>query len=187
MKTLTGDEHFTYDGVPINRLLLDFWSWQSSDLLSNSIRGALAEYIIATALDIDLEEGRDSWYEYDLLYNGKRIEVKSSSYLQSWERDGFSRISFNIYPSRPTTASIWDNDDISRHSDVYIFCLFSNKDRASADPMKLEQWEFYVVLTSDIDEQLRTQRTASISTISSLPHIKCSYEELHEAVDSLLR
>lgn len=51
MERLTGDEHFTYEGSPINRLLNDFWAWQASDLLTNSIRGALAEYIVATALE----------------------------------------------------------------------------------------------------------------------------------------
>ena len=142
MKKLTGNERFLYNGIPINRLLLDFWSWQSSELLSNTLRGALAEYIVATALDIDSENSRVNWYEYDLLYGGCRIEVKSSAYLQSWERDGFSRISFNIYPSRPVTASVWDDDDISRHSDVYVFCLFKSRDRELADPMMLEQWDF---------------------------------------------
>ena len=106
MERLTGDEHFTYEGSPINRLLNDFWAWQASDLLTNSIRGALAEYIVATALDIDGTYRMNDWHEYDLKYCGKKIEVKSSAYLQSWERDRLSRISFNIYESRPFTASV---------------------------------------------------------------------------------
>lgn len=184
---LTGNEHFLYDGVPINRLLLDFWSWQSSELFSNTLRGALAEYIVATALDIDSDASRVNWYEYDLLYGNTRIEVKSSAYLQSWEREGFSRISFTIYPARPVTASLWDDDDISRHSDVYVFCLFKSKDRETANPMMLEQWDFFVVKTSDIDKKLGSQRTVTISTIKSLPHIQCTYEDLRKSVDAVAK
>lgn len=183
MKKLTGNEHFLYNGVPINRLLLDFWSWQASELLSNTLRGALAEYIVATALDIDSNDSRINWYEYDLLYRSTRIEVKSAAFLQSWKREGFSRISFSIYPARPVTASIWDDDDISRHSDVYVFCLFKSKDREAANPMMLEQWDFFVVKTSDIDKSLGNQRSATVSTIKSLPHIQCSYEDLRLSVD----
>ena len=185
MKSLTGNEHFLYNGVPINRLLLDFWSWQASELLSNTLRGALAEFIVATALDIDTDEHRVNWYEYDLKYGDCRIEVKSSAYLQSWEREGYSRISFNIYPSRPVTASIWDNDDISRHSDVYVFCLFKTKDREQADPMLLEQWDFYIVKTADINERLGNQRTITISSIENLPHIKCNYEDLKQSIEKM--
>lgn len=185
MNKLTGNEPFLYKGAQINRQILDFWSWQSSELLSNTLRGALAEYIVATALDIDEKTSRANWYEYDLLYGNTRIEVKSSAYLQSWEREGLSRISFTIYPARPTTASIWDSDDISRHSDIYVFCLFKSKDRETANPMMLEQWDFYVVKTDDINNHLGKQRTVSISTITSLPHIKCSYNELRQSVDSV--
>ena len=185
MTMLTGNEHFTNNGTPINRLLLDFWSWQASDLLSNTLRGALAEYIVATALDIDASSERTSWYEYDLLYGDTRIEVKSSAYLQSWERDGFSRISFSIYPSRPYTTSIWNDYDISRHSDIYVFCLFTSKDRDTANPMLLEQWDFYVVRTADIDATLGTQKSVSLSTLETLPHKRCAYDDLKRAIDSM--
>ena len=158
---LTGNEHFLYNGVPINRLLLDFWAWQASDLLSNTLRGALAEYIVATALDIDSEDSRTGFYEYDLLYGDTRIEVKSSAYLQTWERDA------------------------DRRSDIYVFCLFTEKDRASANPMLLEQWTFYVVRTDDINRILGSQKTASLSTLESLPHIECTYEDIRTAVDQL--
>lgn len=186
MERLTGDEHFTFEGVPINRLLNDFWSWQASDLLVNSVRGALAEYIVATALYVDNSYRANDWHEYDLEYRGKKIEVKSSAYLQSWERDKLSRICFNIYPSRPFTASVWDNDDIRRHSDVYVFCLFACKDRKKANPMQLEQWRFYVVPTSRIDAQLGVQRTVSLPTLATLSVTECNYDGLHDAVDAVI-
>lgn len=186
MERLTGNEHFTFDGTPINRLLNDFWSWQASDLLVNSVRGALAEYIVATALDIDNSYRANDWHEYDLEYHGKKLEVKSSAYLQSWEREKLSRICFNIYPSRPFTASVWDNDDIRRHSDIYVFCLFACKDRKRANPMLLEQWRFYVVPTSRIDTQLGVQRTVSLPTLATLSITECNYDGLRAAVDAII-
>ena len=84
MQVLTGNEHLKFDDMPINRLLLDFWKWNSSDLLNNTMRGAFAEFIIATALDLDLTTTHVDWESYDLLWEDKKIEVKCSAYLQSW-------------------------------------------------------------------------------------------------------
>lgn len=67
MKTLTGNEHFTYEGMPAGILLSDFWAWNSSDLLNNTLRGALAEFLVASAIGIDTSEARQDWTPYDLL------------------------------------------------------------------------------------------------------------------------
>lgn len=65
-----GDEHFTNGGMPVNKLVSDFWRWNCSDLMNNSMRGSLAEFIVATALEIDTEHPRIDWDAYDLLYRG---------------------------------------------------------------------------------------------------------------------
>lgn len=57
MTVLTGDEHFTFHGVPINRLLCDFWTWQSDYMFHSPLRTVLAEFIVAAALDIDTASG----------------------------------------------------------------------------------------------------------------------------------
>jgi len=36
----------------------DFWRWSASDLLSNALRGVLAEFIVARALGIDTTAAR---------------------------------------------------------------------------------------------------------------------------------
>lgn len=65
--------------------VLSFWQWSASDLVSNTMRGVLAEYIVALAMGIDTEEGvRREWDAYDLLFEGKiEVEVKSAAYIQS--------------------------------------------------------------------------------------------------------
>lgn len=62
-----------------------FWRWSASDLVSNTMRGVLAEYIVALAMGIDTEEGvRREWDAYGLvLGDGTKVEVKSAAYIQS--------------------------------------------------------------------------------------------------------
>lgn len=50
MQTLTGNEPSTYDGLPVGIPLNAFWAWNSSDFLNNTLRCALAEFLVGSAL-----------------------------------------------------------------------------------------------------------------------------------------
>ena len=99
---LSGDEPFTCSFTTLpQRILKDFWSWNSSDLLNNTLRGALAEYIVAMALGIELTYAREDWSEYDLVTSDRiKVEVKCSAYLQSWEQNKLSDIRFGCGPKK---------------------------------------------------------------------------------------
>jgi len=76
----TCHESLTFEGNSINVSLLNFWQWSDSDLLSNALRGRLAEFIVATAIGVDLNKPRNEWVEYDLLTpEGVNIEIKSAA------------------------------------------------------------------------------------------------------------
>lgn len=184
MAQLTGDELFYYDGLAMNYSVSDFWRWSSSTLLSNTMRGILAEFIVARSLNIDTDSSRIEWDAYDLRYGKTRIEVKCSSYLQAWEQKNLSKINFSIAPHRSWTPEAGYSDEVCRHSDLYIFCLFSAKDRTTANPIMLEQWEFYLLPTSILDEHCGEQRTISLQSLLSLDPICCNYETLKTAVDA---
>ncbi len=62
-----------------------------SDLLSNRNRSIFAEFLVGAALGV-LDKPRVEWDAFDLIYQGKKIEVKSSAYLQSWQQNSPSRI-----------------------------------------------------------------------------------------------
>ena len=47
---LTGNEPLTENGNRLGPSLIDFWRWSISDLVDNTTRGALAEFIVACAL-----------------------------------------------------------------------------------------------------------------------------------------
>jgi hypothetical protein len=64
------------------RTIGDFWAWAYSDLLTNIPRAVFAEWLVGSALDA-VDGIRPSWEPYDLDYGAYKIEVKSSSYVQS--------------------------------------------------------------------------------------------------------
>lgn len=181
----TGDEHFTFDGITVNKLLLDFWSWSSSNLLNDKIRGSLAEFIVLTALGLDTEAADGyGWEVFDILYNDIRIEVKCSSYLQAWKQKELTKPRFSIKQS----SDYFQNEKYStcRHSDVYVFCLYACKDAALSNPLSLDQWEFYIVPTKTIDDVCGSQKSISLqSLVSNLNPVVSDFENLKYNIDSM--
>lgn len=185
MQTLTGNEHFTYNGMPVGVLLNDFWSWNSSDLLNNTLRGALAEFIVASAIGLDTSVSREDWTAYDLeTESGVKIEVKSSAYLQSWNEERLSKIRFSIRPSRAWDTDTDYSDESKRWSDLYVFCLYASKERTES-PLHLENWEFYVLPTYLLNENCGTQKSITLNSLLSLQPIKTTYDELQATVANL--
>ena len=89
-KVLSGGELFEFEGSPLPASIKDFWAWSMSRLIADGPRGDLAEFIVNTALGMDMSEPKRGWGECDILYphEGKtiHIEVKCSTRLQAWER-----------------------------------------------------------------------------------------------------
>lgn len=55
-KQRTGDELIIFDDMPIGKSLGDYWRWNASDLLNNTLRGSYCEFIVSAALGIDRSE-----------------------------------------------------------------------------------------------------------------------------------
>jgi len=181
----TGKEDFTINGVSEGFILKDFWRWFASDLLDNTLRGTLAEFIVAKALGV--LEPCESWGAYDLDFNQWRVEVKAAAYVQSWKQKKASTITFSIRPARTWTPEYGYSDEVKRQSDIYVFCLLCENDPKKADPMCLEQWEFYPVLTSTINKEFKDQKSVGLSAlIQRLCPVKCSFESLRDTVTNML-
>ena len=164
----TGAEPFTADGQPIGLTLADFWGWRLSDLLDNLERGALAEFIVATALGISTGGVRDGGAVWDLTTpGGIRIEVKSAAYLQAWAQKQLARITF----STPKTLA-WDPNTgeysgvPQRHAHVYVFALLAHTDKRTVNPLILDQWTFYVLPTAVLNA--RSQNSITLTTLKAL-------------------
>ncbi len=121
----SGKERFVKDGKPLAFNLLDFWKWSASDLLGNTSRGVLAEYIVAQDMGI-ADDVASEWAPYDLRFLDIKIEVKSGAYLQSWKQTEYSKIVFGIAPRRAWDSEINKmSDEVKRQSDVYVFCFIA--------------------------------------------------------------
>jgi len=176
--------------------VLDFWQWSMSRLIADGPRGDLAEFIVRIALGADIKTPKTGWGEYDIEYNGSRIEVKCSSLLQAWRRDKDSKPIFSISPT--TNCKIkqdengeWyyhgpDGTPPRRRSDAYVFCLFANTNRDSANVLNMEQWVFFVIDTDVIDKELGEKRSISVKTIEKLGAKKTPYGELKKTIDNCL-
>jgi len=182
----TGKEQFHLDNKKLSLDVLSFWKWSSSELLGNALRGVLAEFIVASTIDI-LDKPREEWDAYDLkTKNGLKIEIKSSSYLQSWEQTKLSKITFGIQPT-----SDWDystnkrNSKKIRQSDIYIFCVLSHKDKNSVDPLNLLQWDFYILKTKILNEKVTTQKSITLSSLLKLSPVKIKYNKLKAEIQHI--
>lgn len=182
----TGDEAFHKAGQHCDLKLLDFWRWSASDLVSNATRGILAEYIVACALGV-AQGVRAEWDAYDLLTpSGVRIEVKSAAYLQSWFHKKLSNIIFSIRPTRNWDASTNDmENDLRRQGQIYVFCVLNHQDKASVDPLNLEQWEFYIVSAEVLNQKFPTQKTIGLSSLLKLTPCQARFDEIGECIQKL--
>ena len=197
-KVLSGGELFEFEGSPLPASIKDFWAWSMSRLIADGPRGDLAEFIVNTALGMDMSEPKRGWGECDILYphEGKtiHIEVKCSTRLQAWERPSPPKPVFSI--AKTLNCDIEDTGDGYRYigrdgsppirrSDIYVFCLFSEQDRSVANPMVLDQWRFYIVLTRTIDDQLGDQRKISLKGLARIGAVECDYGGIRSAVDRM--
>lgn len=181
-KKKTGNEQFLNACSDVCTLR-DFWAWAYSDLVGNTERGRLAEFIVAMALGIT--EGISvSWDKYDLLSKeGIRVEVKTSAYLQSWSQQNLSKISFGIQPTYGWD-SITNEYDIEqkRQSDIYVFCVLKHIDQATLNPLDLSQWEFYVLSTAALNKAVPGQKTISLNKLLNIGAKKCGYDVLYKTI-----
>ncbi len=166
----TGEERLMLSEKELSYSLLDFWRWSVSDILSNATRGRLAEFIVATAVAVDITKVREEWSAFDLeTPEGIKLEVKSAAYLQSWFQRALSSISFSTKP-----ALHWDSlTNIQaavarRHADVYVFCLLHHATKSTVNPLNLDQWEFYVLATAELNSYTRSQHSLTLKSLQNL-------------------
>ena len=182
----SGDEPFISDEKNLGIFISDFWQWSSSDITGNALRGILAEFIVASALEIN-REVRIEWDAYDLTFDDIKIEIKSAAYIQTWEQNDYSKITFNIAPTRTWSDEAKSRiDEIKRQSDIYIFCLLSHREQLTLNPLNIDQWEFYLLPTAYLDKYFPLQKTITLSSLLNLQPTKCNYNDLKSTMTKLI-
>ena len=187
MEQLTGNEEFTLHGTSIGVNVNDFWSWAYSDLLNNTYRGVMAEFLVYSSLNSTTPTDthvRTDWLPFDVTSpSGRHIEVKSAAYLQSWTTDFPSQIRFDI-----AKKLAWDGKNYAteakRNCDLYVFCLYTalTRDKSILD---LDYWEFYVLPTSVLNEGVPDQKGIALSSLLKLEPVKTDYAGLGAVIESI--
>jgi hypothetical protein len=178
----SGAEPITIEGSRTEMKVLDFWQWAHSDLISNSLRGVFAEYLVASAVGF-AGKPREEWAAYDILSpEGVRIEVKSAAYMQSWFQSKPSAIRFTVSKRRywdPTTNVL--GADSERQSDVYVFALLAHPEKETLNPLELTQWDFYVLSRRVLDDN-EVGQSITLKALEKLGAQKVKYQELRSAI-----
>jgi hypothetical protein len=163
-------EQLHFNGQPLPITLLSFWQWSTSDLVSNVTRGRLAEFIVATALGIDISGVRNDWDAFDLITRtGIKVEVKSAAHVQSWFQAKLSEVVFRAPRTRawdPTTNRL--SEESRRQADVYVLAFLHHSDKLTIDPLNLKQWSFFVVPTRVLDGRKRSQHSITLRSLEAL-------------------
>ncbi|HEU4389933.1 MAG TPA: hypothetical protein VFV34_19175, partial [Blastocatellia bacterium] len=73
-----------------------------------------------------------------------------------------------------------------RHADVYVFALLKHQDKASLDPLDLDQWEFYVLRSAVLDEYVPGKNRIALSSLLLLKPVKASFGEISSAIRTVM-
>lgn len=197
MRFKTGNECFQVQGTPTDFTLFEYWQWSGSDLLSNTQRGVMAEFLVAKAMCV-ANTPRLEWGSYDLATEaGQKIEVKSAAYHQSWSQLRPSAIRFDISPAKwlwdPDTNTSTYHEKPVRASDAYVFCLLGSLEQTSPDPLDLDQWTFYVIRREDLESdcKVKRQKTIGINPLKALVkrvtgRCEVKYQDLRSVIEQTL-
>ena len=154
----------------------DFWAWAYANVMTNTNRGVLAEYLVAAALGV-LGAPRVDWDAVDLCYRERPIEVKSAGYVQAWRQRQLSRPIFSIAPRLPDSTTGLPQA-AALHSDCYVFCLFTPTRHEDANPLNVGNWQFYPVATT----RLPKTKSVGLPTLNRLAE-PVPFADLRSVVD----
>jgi hypothetical protein len=181
----TGEEPFLNATHLQEFTLLQFWQWSASDVVSNATRGRLAEFIVAQALGV-ASGIRNEWDAFDLeTMSGLPIEIKSCAYLQSWKQNRLSTMVFGVPKTRKWESSTnVRSQDCVRQAKLYIFAVLYHLDKATLNPLDLDQWHFYLLPTKILNERTRSQHSITLKSLEALSN-PTRYQNLRSAVEAM--
>jgi hypothetical protein len=168
-----------------NVTVLDFWSWAYSDILSNRNRSIFAEFLVATALG-EINNPRIEWDAVDLRYHGKKVEVKSAAYVQSWHQNKLSTIRFDIGKKLGWCAETNSSAIVAeRNADCYVFCLFTEQIREQANILDIKKWTFFIAQTQQLEERFSNQKSVSLNYLKAIC-LETDFQELKQTIEKVL-
>ncbi len=188
---LTGGEQFKNTGQK-KFSILEFWQYGFSSLNSNVLRGVVAEFLVENALKDKSEiEVRSPWGDYDVLYKGKKIEVKCTSYIQDWDQNKLTTIKWSglrakkLYYSE-AVSKLSDMDPTKDYkADIYILSLFKHQEHGTLDILDINQWCFYVLTREQIKTISGNRMEITLVKLKKAGIEPVGFSELKESIQNL--
>lgn len=184
---MIGNESFIYNNQDLDFNIKDFWSFQYSNIYS--LHGEIAEFIVARALGITEAQNSEYWTLWDITYGNIKIEVKATAYFHLWNKDGniSKQRTFSIAKANGSYDSeIAGNSEFKRQNDVYVFCLINGETMETSNPLDLDNWEFYVVPTTFLDENCGDNKTITLGRIRNFGFQSIKYCDLKGEIDKTI-
>ena len=169
---LTGSEMFTLNGTPRGFDVHSFWRFQFSNL--SDMQGEVGEFVVSMALNNTLPDNKCGWTQYDIDYNGWRIEVKTTAYYQPWrersEKYKDKAVSEQrTWSIRKAHEKEFDmTSKLVRNNDVYVFVLITGENAVEANPLQLEHYLFWVIPTYIIDDICDNNKSISLGKVKGI-------------------
>ena len=137
-----------------------------SPLIENGYRGLIAEILVAEALGAEWRICSGGWSGWDLEHvSGCRIEVKQSAARQTWAAP--KKASAPSFGISEKTGYFEDGikwtPQAGRPAHIYVFAYHPIIDQ-SADHRDARQWQFHVVVTS----QLPATKSITLAKLKSI-------------------
>lgn len=190
-KKLTGQELFINTGLK-KFAVLDFWQYAFSILNDNILRGKLAEFLVEVALkDLDDVGIRGTWGDFDVEdFDGTKIEVKCSAYIQDYDQEDYSQVKFSGLKAKQVyySKAVHEYRELAAadyKADMYILILQHHKDHSTYDILDMNQWSFYVLTRARISEITKNGKSVSVKKLTEHGILPVSFEALHKTVDDL--
>ena len=184
---MKGNEKFLFKNENLDFDFSDFWRFQYSNIYS--LHGEIAEFIVARALGVTEAQNSAYWTLWDITYRNVKIEVKATAYYHLWNDEAkiSKQRTFGITKANGAYDSgVCGNDEFCRQNDIYVFCLNTGETKETSYPLNLDNWEFYIVPTSFINEHCKDNKTISLGRIKSFEFEAKKYDQIKSEIDSII-
>jgi hypothetical protein len=156
-----------------------------SDFRDNTNRGFLAEFIVANAIGSDLKI-RATWADFDLeTPDGVSVEVKSSAYLQTWNKEKISKPQFSGLKACAWSPEAGYAKEEGYRAMVYVFALQTSKSRSEYDALNLSQWKFWLAPRAALEAL--NQKSMVLSTVERNFGLGIGFADISTRINGLVR
>lgn len=67
---------------------------------------------------------------------------------------------------------------------MFVFCVLAHKDKATVDPLNLDQWDFYVLSTNRLNAEVGEQKTITLGSLLRRNPAKAVFTDLRARIEA---